>query len=213
MAMPDDAALTILNAIRASPIEYLKENRIKIGGGDRGDKSLDQLWNIDYKAGGTSVVAFSATSNSKPQFKAHAVAMHNIAGERTPASRDALGALTINALPFYELKDKGSDLMMTGQLTACSFAMLRKGNSVFCMHLEPGSTTLKDGPSLEKEIVKNGRFAGHAEKLVVFGKSQYPDPNIAYIVGVRTSGKWSIYAQIRPSMDDKKPITKAIKIL
>jgi hypothetical protein len=213
MTMKDDDALTHLNALRGSPLKYLKERRIVIGGGDRGGKSGDQSWGIDYKLGSTDVVFFNANATTKPLFKAHAVAMHCYDGKKTPASKDALGALASDKLPFYELNDKGSDLMMTGQLTFCAFVMLKKGNRIFCTHVEPGKDAMKTGADLDKELSAKGLFDGHTEKLVVFGKTKYPDPDVAYIVGVRTSGKWAIYAQLRPKSDDSKPITKSIQLI
>jgi hypothetical protein len=212
MTMKDDDALTILNALRGSPLEYLKENRIKIAGGERGGKSGDQSWSIGYKPGSKDVVSFSATSKDKPQFKAHAVAMHCYDGKKTPASKDALGALASDELPLYELNDKGSDLMMTGQLTACSFVLLRKGKSVFCTHIEPGKDAMKTGADLDRELSARGLFDGHREKPVVWGKTKYPDPDVAFIVGVRTSGKWAVYAQLRP-IDESKPITRSVQLL
>jgi hypothetical protein len=216
MPMNDDMVLSIMNALRSNPVEYLSKNRIKIAGGDRGGPSSDQGWEISFKAGSNdSVVVFDANSTTAPQIKAHAVAMHNMAGDDRGLAHPAkLGALTINALPFYALDNKGSDVMMTGQLTACTFVMLKKAGKVYCTHLEPGGTGLyKNGPELEKELKKNGRFQGHAEAPVCWGKSKYADPMVAYIVGVRGGDKnWKIYAQLRPKGNDTAA-PKVVEIL
>lgn len=214
MPMKKEEALTILNALRSQPEVFLKANKVKIMGGDRGGPSDNQEWSVEYKPG-TQVIVFNADSPDPRKFSAHAVAMHNFGGEdKGAAHAAALGPLAIDRLPSYELSSAGADLMMTSQLTGCSFVMLQKGDKVYCTHIEPGGE-LNEGGKLEKALQKDGRFERFpGDKLSVFGAKKYAG-FVAYIVGARINKKWSIWAQVRPvgPGSDDQPIKAVHKLL
>jgi hypothetical protein len=85
--------------------------------------------------------------------------------------------------------------LVTGQLSACAFAILKAGTDVRCAHVQPGGQRLLGGELLKKELEKNGHFqvARDVKFTKVFGVPDYSA--YAYVVGIRRRGKWEIYAQ------------------
>jgi hypothetical protein len=102
-------------------------------------------------------------------------------------------AIVLNQLEGYLLDGNGPDLMITGQLTRCSFVMRQQGNDVVCIHIEPGGVH-PTSANLKTEIVNNGAFAHYPGALTrVFGLPDYAI--YAYVLGIRRAGVWEIWAQ------------------
>lgn len=103
--------------------------------------------------------------------------------------------LDISDIPAYVLDGTGPDVMVTGQLSGCVFAIRQEAHRLLVAHVQPGNGR-QDGPLLRQTIRMMGRLhhAGAGGRVThVFG---IPDYNArAHVIGVRTGGTWHIYAQ------------------
>ena len=99
----------------------------------------------------------------------------------------------ITAMPYYCLDATGDGIMVTGELSNCVFCWAVQGADLWCIHVQPvgGITPV----ALQLALSTNGRFAAapHAP-LATFGRGQYPTGR-ASVIGVRSGGTWSLYAQ------------------
>lgn len=127
-------------------------------------------------------------------FNALSVPMHNY------------NAVTVAALDHYLLDGTGDGLMITGQLSGCTFAWRVAGNDLMCTHIRPVGTT---PTQLQNALRTNGRFtAAPVSPLYTFGMDDYGP--YANVIGVRKNGQWSLYAQ--NSTDRLMTITAAWQI-
>lgn len=112
----------------------------------------------------------------------------------------------VAALDHYVVDGQGDGVMVTGQLSGCTFAWLPIGTSLLCIHVQPvGIGAL----GLHNRLNTNGRFAAHPRKpLHTYGRNDYPQ--YANVVGVRKRGRWRLYAQ--HSSDQFRTITAARRI-
>ena len=87
------------------------------------------------------------------------------------------------------------DVMVTGQLTGCSFLVQSTGGSVLCAHIQPQGGL--DGSKLHTSLINSAQFQGQpaTTRPIVFGRNFYPAGR-ATVVGVRRLGRWEIYAQL-----------------
>lgn len=105
----------------------------------------------------------------------------------------------------YLCDASGDGIMVTGQLSGCTFCILPTGNTISCIHVKPEGI---GGTQLHNILNTQGRFNGYNLPVTTWGRNDYP----AYsnVFGVRKGGRWSFYAQL--SNDTFKTITAAYKI-
>ncbi|MEM9552811.1 MAG: hypothetical protein AAGC60_01010 [Acidobacteriota bacterium] len=109
------------------------------------------------------------------------------------------GTYAIAALNGLLLPEPGPPaLMLTGQLSGCTFCCKRVGGGVLAAHLRPAAGG-GAGLALNLSVRNNGRFAGHAGPLDgVYGRMQYNGLGgfaRAAVVGSRIGGQWQFYGQ------------------
>lgn len=110
------------------------------------------------------------------------------------------------ALDHYVVDGQGDGVMVTGQLSGCTFAWLPVGAHLLCTHVRPVGI---DALGLHNRLNTNGRFAAHPrEPLRTFGRNDYSQ--YANVVGVRKRGRWRLYAQ--ESADQFRTITAAWRL-
>lgn len=115
--------------------------------------------------------------------------------------------ITINALDAYLLDNAQDGVMVTGQLSGCTFCVAPAGgNNLACTHIKPVGAA--GGGPLQTNINNNGAFSTHPGPLTTFGRNDYPA--YATVIGVRAAGTWRIYAQC--SNDQCKTITSVYRI-
>lgn len=116
----------------------------------------------------------------------------------------------VTKMPHYVV-DNSANLMVTGELSGCTFVWLERGDgaTLWATHVRPTGLT---GGELHKKIKDEGRFdADTATRLSTFGRMDYPDQRErATVIGVRVHGKWKLFAQI--SDDGLKTITGAFQL-
>jgi hypothetical protein len=117
-------------------------------------------------------------------------------------------SLDISAIPGYVLDGSGPDIMITGQLSACVFAIRQEPGRLIVAHIQPGGGRAS-GPMLRQSIKMTGHFAGGGKVTHVFGMPDYTSK--AYVAGIRTGGTWHIYAQCVTS--NNGPITGSVTIV
>jgi hypothetical protein len=120
-------------------------------------------------------------------------------------------ALDISAIPAYVLDGGGPDVMITGQLSACIFAIRQEPGRLLVAHIQPGGGR-QTGTMLRQTIKLMGHLivpGGGGRVTQVFGMPDYPAK--AYVVGLRTGGMWHIYAQCVASANG--PITNSLMIV
>lgn len=92
---------------------------------------------------------------------------------------------------FYRL-GAGVNIMVTGQLSGCSFVMIPAGaGQVDVAHVKPSAQT---GQNLYDNIVANNPNAQIYGAAGTRGNYD-SDDRVASIIGVRSGGGWKIYAQ------------------
>jgi len=100
------------------------------------------------------------------------------------------------AMGFYLLGAGGPNIMVTGQLSGCSFVMVPAAlpGQVQVAHVQPLLAGGQTGRALYQQVtagVPNAQVYGAAETT---GNYDAHD-RAASIIGVRTGGQWVIYAQ------------------
>jgi hypothetical protein len=213
-----------LQSLLQDPQTFLQENILSIAGGST-DKITDMFigYHLSPATGqgapkGTYKIALSSASlvpTDVYQYKAHNVHMVG-KDDNTYNKADlqgyALGPSTPN----------DPNLMITGQLSGCSFVVLDLGQArnVLVTHIQPNSKTARgDAAALKPDLATNGHFHGHATTAVtkVFGgdgQDYDPRTQYAYVVGVRKNNKWEIYGQVTAGTSNQAMrIVKVVKIL
>lgn len=117
----------------------------------------------------------------------------------TDMTNDTFAAINVVMYPsngpmnWQLLPDTGPpDLMVTGQLTACSFAIMVDPLGLKVTHLQP---TGESGDALKTRLIEYGLKNQIA--MTVLGAPDYDAANngAATVIGVRNGTRWSIYAQ------------------
>lgn len=112
------------------------------------------------------------------------------------------------AMDFYRLGPAGPAIMVTGQLSGCSFVMIPGGpGQVDVAHVEPrhrqfdpaGLGRRQTGEALHADLSK---AMSNAEIYGASGKSKNydSDDRTASVLGVRVGGQWKIFAQKHDSL-------------
>lgn len=110
-------------------------------------------------------------------FQAHSVKMFS-ASDPT-----AIGTYTLPAAG-------GPNLMVTGQLSGCAFAIHDNGGGSYeVAHIQPHAASGNTSDVLHDTLNHTGYWN------VVYGRRDYDARRAASIVGVRQAGQWRIYAQ------------------
>lgn len=114
-------------------------------------------------------------------------------------------AVNLAALDHYKV-GRQCDLMITGQLSGCTFAWIEVNGELLCTHLRPIGTSKVQ---LHTEMHTRGRFAAHPNTpLNTYGANDYGP--YAVLIGVRRNGHWRLYSQ--HSNDVFQTITGAWRI-
>jgi len=88
----------------------------------------------------------------------------------------------------YRLPAGGPNLMVTGQLSGCSFAIRENGDGTLdATHIQP-SRNVPAG-LLNRTLKRTGEWTE------VYGRENYSAAHRASIIGVRRAGSWRIFAQ------------------
>jgi hypothetical protein len=161
--------------------------------------------NYQPRPGGPNEVFGIGTFPKDNLGQPHAFQTHNV--RMIPKTE----TLNFGAIERYELTG-GVDYMVTGQLSACAFAVLNEGGRIIVAHIQPDPAGNRGaGPQLKTKLENEGRFAGSSARLTrVFGVPEYPV--FAYVVGVRR-GAWEIYAQVVSSSGATGNITDVVRII
>jgi hypothetical protein len=115
--------------------------------------------------------------------------------------------VNVAALDHYVVDGQGDGLMITGQLSGCTFAWTLIGANLLCTHIQPVGI---QGVALHNRLNTNGRFAAHPTvPLNTYGNNDYVG-QYANVIGVRRNGQWKLYSQ--HSADQFRTITGAWRI-
>lgn len=115
-------------------------------------------------------------------------------------------AIDTAAMDHYLLDHTGDGVMVTGQLSGCTFAWRQVGDTIAAIHVQNAGG---DGIAIHNTIHTTGRFAAYpAAPLRTFGRNDYT--HYATVIGVRTAGGWKLFAQL--SEDRGRTITAAYRI-
>lgn len=109
------------------------------------------------------------------------------------------------AMDTYICDGSGDGIMVTGQLSGCTFCIMPTAGGVACIHVKPEGI---GAIQLHNELHTQGRFNGHNTALTTWGRNDYP--NFSNVFGIRRGGQWSFYAQL--SADAFLTIRAAYKI-
>lgn len=190
MSMDTDAAYQLL---LTETEDFLKTYPLMISGSPRAsgqvEYSIDNRPGVTYRPGKTlgtrrwhSTEAFNirhaGASNHAYTFNAYSIHMDT-------------GAAAMN--PFALPVAGGPDIMLTGQLSGCSFVILPGGNSIRVAHVRPM-------PGVAATVLRTNLVRGNPNAHVVYGVHNLAGFYDNYIrsvavVGVRTFGSWAVYAQ------------------
>lgn len=142
-----------------------------------GTLSMHDTESFEIRAAGGAMAAVGAGHGGHP-FLAHSIHMD----------------LGTAAMGFYRLDGAGPNIMVTGQLSGCSFAMLSGGpGQVDVAHIKPvGAMTGQNLYANLTGAVVNAQVYGAAD---MSGHYDSHD-RVVSIIGVRTpAGQWIIFAQ------------------
>jgi hypothetical protein len=96
----------------------------------------------------------------------------------------ATAATTFGGIAWKPLPPT-ANIMVTVQLSGCTFLWRTQNGVLECAHLQPtGGLT---GPTLQNQLQGNGAD--------VYGRNDYGEGRVVTIVGVRRGAGWKIYAQ------------------
>jgi hypothetical protein len=194
MAINPAAAVGIL---LASPVQFLKRFPVRIFG-DMGASRPVTYTMLNRNPG----------ASKRPGFVLGTMNMHDteVLEIRSPAAMAAAagaGGSVFNAhsihmdagsagMNFYLLDGTGPAIMVTGQLSGCSFVMLPAGaGHVNVAHVQPQGQT---GAALQGTLANglpNAQIYGAAGTTGNYDSSD----RVASVIGVRIAGQWRIYAQ------------------
>jgi hypothetical protein len=107
---------------------------------------------------------------------------------------------------IYRLAGTGPDLMVTGQLSGCSFAIRDNGNgSMDVAHIRPNAQLTSE--ILQSTLQRTG--AWH----IVYGREDYSSQRRASIIGVRVGIQWQIYAQKQDGTTEDYRVKKVKRLI
>lgn len=178
--------------LRNNPQAFLSNNIIKIAGGKTDGVMTayfgyrpgfdDNYFQFDMSSGGLAKKAGTDGVVYK------ALRVHNI--RMNPRTED----FGFDEIPGYRLDNTGPDIMITGQLNACSFVVMEdhRNGGYLVSHLQPGGSR-PGGAELRNVLRDTGAFGDNGEVTAVFGLGDYQA--FASVIGVRNGEIWHIYGQ------------------
>lgn len=191
---------TALHTLRTYPSTFLANNLVSIDGKSRSEVIVTKFGYHDVFAqpineGFKFSPYFISSRKVGIDGMSHkALRVHNV--RMNPNTED----LTISAIPGYILGAGGPDIMVTGQLSACVFAVRQEVGRLIVAHIQPGGGR-QSGAMLAQTIRMMGHFApipnttfNGGRVTHVFGLGRGYTAR-AHVLGVRTGGLWRIYAQ------------------
>lgn len=204
---------TALYRLRNDPLGFLRTNLLSIAGASQSNARLyyfgfhDQFQrsattNEGFKFAPDQVFVRSSVAGTDGK-STTAVSVHNV--RMIPSNED----VDLSDIEAYTLGAGGPDLMVTGQLSGCVFAVQQQPGGLVVAHIQPGGKR-QSGPMLRESIRLMGRFRGHGRVTRVFGVGK-DYPVRAHVVGVRTGGTWHLYAQQVAS--GTGPVTGSVQII
>ncbi len=191
-------ANTAYTSLLANPVNFLSTYTLRAAGSGRASGiTLMSLGEHTHTGGGmtlkraahgqyfkiTPVAGF--TGNSQFQTLMHVVGM------------DA----NLAAMTTYTLSHTGPALMMTGELTGCSFVItpVLNSNDIVVSHVRPGGLTTPNGQALRANLLashQNSTVYGFEQNATERG--MYGVDRAVTIIGIRDShNRWRIFAQKR----------------
>lgn len=207
---------TALNLLKAGPVPFLGTHLLAMAGsptsqvlpyyfshhqapgGHTGMGESFMFSNIPLAGGALAITGGDGKLYTK-------MMVHNV--RMNPNTED----LDISAIPAYVLDGTGPDIMITGQLSACIFAIRQEPGRLLVAHIQPGGGR-QTATTLRQTIKLMGRLThppGGGRVTHVFGIPDYPIR--AHVVGIRQGGTWHVHAQCVSSGNG--PITGALTIV
>lgn len=195
-------------ALQSDTGNFLNRHLLVIAGSPQASGPRD-YW-LGYKNAGEPgnpesfrIQFFTLGQTGQVKFPAHSVKMFS--------SKDVLKTPgDFGSIPGYVLSSNTPAIMVTGQLTACTFAIGRTTAGPICTHIQPPANLVPtkemgipvttqarsiSGYELNTAILNAGSFAGGTKVAVAFGPRFYPGQN-ATIIGVCSGANWTIWAQL-----------------
>ncbi len=194
-----------------------------------GPSTLDFLKHYGLMIAGNSAagpVAYRVFNNSdanstrykmEPDLGMPPAGAHSFQAQNVPMQKEEKDGVTMVCIPAMgglRLPGAGGpNIMVTGLLTACSFAYLPLPNGELKVaHIMPSTRVSGDaadskiatsGMSLANNLAASGNFAGQSgQGMKVFGSNLYQHQreggafSACSIIGVRRMNGWALYAQI-----------------
>lgn len=176
----------------------------------RASLSMDLLSNFRMEFDGERLRV--TPTNHPPQHDGVAFQAYNVPMQ--PEEEGGITRVCIPAMSGLTLPPAGGpSIMMTGQLSACSFVYQPLANGgLEVAHIQPGARVAGNvadpkvatsGMSLANNIARNGGFVGQGGQTVqVFGSNLYQhvraddETSRCTVLGVRRANGWNLYAQI-----------------
>ncbi len=203
--MPLTAA-TILADLRANPLTFLRHYKLVIAGG--GSKSNSGIATFSFDDKTVTVKGFTTglsgmvgKTKDRPYIKfSHKSGLADpnpdVAGGKFNAHYVAMKQIGDDVrTTHYTLPGTGPDLMLTSQLSGCTFGIgsAAKGSQLVS-HIQPNANATA---SDLHEAVADGLTSGGGKFFERQNGASYENTsNRATVVGVRNSGTWKFYAQI-----------------
>ncbi len=203
--MPLDAA-TVLNELWANPLDFLRHFHLSIAGGDNTVPSGEATFvysDLNNTVSGftTGLSGLVGKTKDRPQIR--------FTLRPGPAKEDPdIGADEFNAhyvamkqiddqpqTTHYALPDDGPDLMLTSQLSGCTFGIGSAANGArLVSHIQRGEGfTAVD----QHDAVTGGLVHGVDRVFERQSDRTYGDArNRATVIGLRANGGWRFYAQV-----------------
>ncbi len=190
--MPINAAIAY-NTLVANPGQFLKQYPVRIYG-DMGASGIANytLLNLGQsRRPGSRLGTLRMHATESFEVRSNGAMLPGMAGHPFTAHSIHMD-LGAAAMGFYRLDGAGPNIMVTGQLSGCSFAMLSAGpGQVDVAHVKPVAMT---GQTLYANItgaIPNAHVYGAAAT----GGHYDSLDRVVSIIGVRSGGQWSIYVQ------------------
>ena len=198
---------TALYQLRTMPQAFLENNLVVIAG-----KSTSGVFQFSFGAHKNPPTGPGAP-NEAFMFSEHPFVMDTPASVRVHNVRMVPNTEEFDAgsIPAYSLGG-GPDIMVTGQLSGCTFCVFGQPASPVVAHIQPRPKEGLDAAALRTKLRDEGKFTGHDGGVSqIFGVPDYPA--YAYVVGVKVAGAWQIYGQQVSTPGNAARITGVTRIL
>jgi hypothetical protein len=204
---------TALYQMRTAPEQFLRSNFLSIAG-------HSQSTALTYHFGYHDTFVRSPSTNEGFRFAPNRVFVASTTAGVDGKTSTTVPVHAVRMIPStedvdlsdiepYLLGPGGPDLMVTGQLSGCVFAVQQIPAGLVVAHIQPGGRR-QAGPMLRESVRLMGRFRGHGRVTHVFGVGRDYQAR-AHVLGVRTGGTWQLYAQMVTS--GTGPVTGSTRIL